>query len=178
MDSLQQQPGTRRSARTARVGLNRPATAVLAALLMSLATAASADEIYRWVDENGVVNYTQLKPRDAESEAITTESGGPRVVDTAAAPAPTTSAATGQPMTAEQERMLDGLRAAEQARQDEIAKIKSENCQQSRDVLNRLTVNDRIRIRGEDGEYRIMPEDERQERISKAQENIALYCVS
>ena len=36
----------------------------------------------------------------------------------------------------------------------------------------------RIRVRGEDGDYRIMPEDERQTRIAEAQENIALYCVS
>jgi hypothetical protein len=74
--------------------------------------------------------------------------------------------------------MLEGLQAAEQARQSEIAKIKEQNCMQSRDILSRLTVKQRIRIRDESGQYRIMPEEERQERIQKAQEGIALYCTS
>jgi hypothetical protein len=32
-------------------------------------------------------------------------------------------------------------------------------------------------VRGDDGEYRIMPEDERQQRIDEAQKNVALYCA-
>ena len=55
---------------------------------------------------------------------------------------------------------------------------KSENCQRSRDVLSRLTLKSRIRVRDEDGEYRVMPEEERQDRIAQAQEGIALYCAS
>jgi hypothetical protein len=141
----------------------------------------TAEEIYRWVDENGVVNYTQLKPRGTEAETITTKSGGARVVEQPAAqpaaqPMPT-SAATGQPLNAEQQKMLQGLQAAERARQAEIAKIKEQNCQQSRDVLARLTLKNRIRVKGDDGAYHAMAEDERQERIAKAQEGIALYCA-
>jgi hypothetical protein len=151
--------------------------ATAAALLMMASLSASADEIYRWVDENGVVNYTQQKPRNTEAETIVTSSGTPRVANDNPAPTPVTSPSTGQPMSAEQEKMLEGLRAAERTRQQEIAKIKEQNCQQSRDVLSRLTLKDRIRVKGPDGEYTIMPEDERQERISKAQENIALFCV-
>jgi hypothetical protein len=149
-----------------------------AALLMLASLSVSADEIYRWVDENGVVNYTQQKPRNAEAETIVTTSSSSRSANDTSAPKPVASASIGQPMSAEQERMLEGLRAAERTRQEEIAKIKEQNCQQSRDVLSRLTLKDRIRVKGADGEYTIMREDERQERISKAQENIALYCVN
>jgi hypothetical protein len=156
----------------------RFASAGTAVLLMLASLSVSADEIYRWVDENGVVNYTQQKPRNTEAETIVTSSGSSRVANDTSAPMPVTSASTGQPMSAEQEKMLEGLRAAERTRQEEIAKIKEQNCQQSRDVLSRLTLKDRIRVKGADGEYTIMPEDERQERISKAQENIALYCVN
>jgi hypothetical protein len=148
---------------------------IAAVLTLSSATAI-ADEIYRWVDENGVVNFTQQKPRDTEAEAIATDT--PRVFSDSKPAAVASSAATDEPLSAEQEEMLEGLQAAERARQDEIAKIKADNCQQSRDVLARLTLKNRIRVKGPDGEYTIMPEDERQERISKAQENIALYCVS
>ena len=156
----------------------RPVIALgTAALLVLTSLPAAAAEIYRWVDENGVVNYTQQKPRDTEAEAIVTSTGAPRAAsESAPAPVPG-SPATGEPLSAEQQKMLDGLRAAEQARQDEIARIKADNCQQSRDVLSRLTLKNRIRVKGPDGEYMIMPEEERQQRISKAQENIALYCV-
>lgn len=150
-------------------------------LLIAISGQTSADQIYRWVDDNGVVNYTQLKPRDAEAQAINTQGGATQAARTpppAAAPAPVVDPATGQPLSPQQEQMLEGLRAAEQARQVEIAKIRAENCQQSKDVLARLTVKSRIRVRGDDGEYRIMPEDERQSRISEAQQNIALFCVA
>ncbi len=150
----------------------------VATLLLTLASPpAAADNIYRWVDEDGVVNFTQQKPRDAESETIVTNTGAPRVVSDDA-PAAATSAATGEQLSPEQEKMLEGLRAAEKARQDEIAQIKADNCQQSRDVLSRLTLKNRLRVKGPDGEYSVMPEEERQQRISEAQENIARYCVS
>lgn len=161
--------------KTPRSTIALAASALLA--LVSLPTVA--DEIYRWVDENGVVNYTQQKPRDMEAEAIVTTGGTTRKASKSApvaAPAPT-SAATGKPLSEKQEKMLADLRAAEQARQDEIAQIKADNCQRSRDVLSRLSVKSRIRVQDANGEYSVMPEDERQRRISEAQENIALYCV-
>ena len=152
----------------------------LAAILAVALTGASAgaDTIYRWVDDNGVINYTQQKPRGRDAVAINTGSEQRSRQTAEPAPPPPTSAATGEPLNPEQERMLKGLRAAEQHRQEEIARIKAENCQRSRDVLTRLTLKNRIRVRGEDGEYRIMPEDERQKRISEAQQNIARYCAS
>lgn len=159
----------------------RPAPTLLGiALLLLTGLSASADEIYRWVDENGVVNYTQQKPRGTESETIVTQSGSARMARNAPAPtpAPVSSPATGEPLSPEQEKMLEGLRDAEKTRQNEIAKIKEQNCQQSRDVLSRLTMKSRIRVKDDNGDYTVMPEDERQDRIGKAQENIARYCVS
>lgn len=151
----------------------RPLLGPLGATVLVLASAqVSAEQIYRWVDENGVVNYTQQKPRDTDAEAIFTRSGRPQVV----AEAQPAGVETAEALTPEQEKMLEGLRAAEQARQHEIAKIRDQNCQQSRDVLARLQLKNRLRVRGEDGEYRIMPEDERQERIATAQENVTRYC--
>ncbi len=161
-----------------------------AATLLALASLPTvADEIYRWVDEDGVVNFTQQKPRDKEAEAIVTTGGTTRAARKpsapATAPSPTQASAsdpvttaTGAPLSAEQEKMLEGLREAERARQEEIAQIKADNCQQSRDILSRLTVKSRIRVKDADGNYSVMPEDERQQRISEAQENVALYCVA
>ena len=51
-----------------------------------------------------------------------------------------------------------------------------ENCNRSRDVLNRLNVRSRIRVRNADGSARMMDETERQERIADAQKGVAQYC--
>lgn len=151
---------------------------ILAGLLL-MSGSVAAEEIYRWVDEYGVVNYTQLKPRGTKVETITTKSGGAHVVaEQPTEPAPVVSPATGQPLNAEQQKMLEGLQAAERTRQDEVAKIKEHNCRESRDVLARLTIKNRLRVKDDNGDFRIMGEDERQRRIAEAQEGIALYCVS
>jgi hypothetical protein len=157
--------------------MNRPTVRTLITLSLALwAWAASADQVYRWVDENGVVNYTQQKPRDMDAEQLTTQSGAPRVMDEA--PAPVVSPATGQELSNDQQNMLEGLQAKERARKEDIVRIKQENCEKSEAVLGRLTIKNRIRIRGDDGEYRIMGEDERQERIQEAQLGIAQNCVA
>ena len=106
------------------------------------------------------------------------EGGTSRTVEDAAVVAqPLDRTPGGEALNDDQQKMLADLQAAERARQDQIARIKDQNCQRSRDVLDRLTLKSRIRVKGEDGEYRVMGEDERQERIAKAQEGIALYCV-
>jgi hypothetical protein len=140
-----------------------------------------AEEIYRWVDADGVVNYTQQKPRDIEAQALTTQRGAPtRVRSTStnnATPSAQGSAENSeQPMTDAQQRMLEELQAKEQARQQEVAEIREQNCSKSRRVLSDLSAKERIRVRGDDGQERIMPENERQRRISEAQQGIVENC--
>jgi hypothetical protein len=152
--------------------------AVLA--LLCVAGTSHAAEIYRWVDEGGVVNYTQQKPRNIAVQALTTQAGSPTTVREQPATAPVGEpGATTQPeMIDAQQRMLEALQAKEQARQQEIAEIREENCGKSRSVLSDLSAKERIRVRGNDGMERIMAEDERQRRISEAQQGIVENCAS
>jgi hypothetical protein len=138
--------------------------------------------VYRWVDENGVVNYTQLKPEGVNAELVSADTG--RRQSTSSAPATTPESAapsTGVPeeqtMTDKQQQMLSDLRAVEQARQDEIARVRESNCREARDVLQQLTDRGRIRVVGDDGQQRIMPDDERHERIDEAQRAVAANCT-
>lgn len=158
-------------------------TVLCAGWLMSGAVlTVQADEIYRWVDANGVVNYTQLKPRDVPVQALTTQAGAPTQIrdESAAAGGAQSGAPTAADdgLTPTQETMLEDLRAAEDARQAEIAKLKQMNCEKSRRVLSNLSTNNRIRIRDADGDERMMPEEERQRRISEAQRGIIENCSS
>ncbi len=147
------------------------------------ASVAGADTFWRWVDDSGVVNYTQQKPYGVDAVEVSTlpgarssASSNPAPAATSSAPAP--RAADGSDLSASQQSVLEGLQSAEQARQDEIARINQENCDKSRSLLDQLSVRSRIRVRGADGEQRAMPEDERQSRISDAQRGVAEYCSS
>jgi hypothetical protein len=128
-----------------------------------------------------VVTYTELLPYGVKGERVMSGDRGPtqtvRDVDGSTAPA-----AAGAPanvpadLSQEQQAMLDQLRQAEDARRQELAKIREANCTKSRDVLEKLSAQGRIRVRDEAGEERAMPEDERQRRIREAQDGIVANC--
>ncbi len=71
--------------------------------------------------------------------------------------------------------MLERLRNAEAVRQEQVAEIRTSNCEQARTMLYDLQVRGRVRVRDGDS-VRIMDEDERQQRIGEAQEGIAVNC--
>ncbi len=160
-------------------------------LLMGLTGSVLAEEVYRWVDADGVVNFTQQRPREMTAEQIYTRDTDVNIVNNVAQNASGVRAPGGQaqssPATVNdqakemddaQKEMLDGLRSEEAQRQLEMADARKENCKKSRDVLARLTNKPRIRIRGTDGVERMMPEDERQQRIDDAQIGVANNCTA
>ncbi|MCZ6620224.1 MAG: DUF4124 domain-containing protein [Gammaproteobacteria bacterium] len=132
-------------------------------------------EVYRWVDENGVVNYTQNVPRGVKAQRITTQAGAPSVIAEVEEVSEDTEPET-PPLTDEQKSMLDELKAAELARQQELARIRQTNCEQAREILANLSLTSRIRVRNPDGTQRVMGEDERQRRIEEAQQGIVTNC--
>ena len=129
------------------------------------------------IDDNGVVNYTQLKPEGVEAERVSAHTGQ-RIAGTGSTP---TAAATPPSEEGElndsQQKMLADLRATEAERQRQVEEVRDANCQRARDVLGRLTSRGRIRVVGADGVERVMPAEERQERIDEAQRGVALNCA-
>ncbi len=152
----------------------------LALFALCVPVLATAD-VYRWVGQDGVVNYTQVKPQGVQAERVRTQGGRP----TAAAARPSqpaeqaaSQAADASQLSAKQQEMLDDLQSAEAARKQEVARIREANCERSRRVLDRLSANARIRVRDDSGVERIMGENERQDRIAEAQRGVAENCVS
>ena len=157
-------------------------TALLALVILPL---LMGSEAYRWVDKDGVHYTQQAPPEGIKAEKIRFREGGAAVTvdESAEAPVaatPGTDAAaptTGdQNLSPDQQTMLENLRKAEAARQAEVVKIREANCTKARQVLERLSVTGRIRVRDESGEERAMPEDERQSRIDEAQRAIVANC--
>jgi hypothetical protein len=139
-----------------------------------LVPALGGAEIYRWVDDAGVVNYTQLSPEGVAVERIVTSSGAPTVV------VPITVEVKAEDpdahLSAEQKEMMKRLQATEDARQAEIARIKESNCSRAQGVLGKLNGKGRIRVRDASGNETAMPEEERQSRISEAQRDVVSNC--
>ncbi len=156
----------------------------LSALLLSIAIALpAAAETWRWVDADGVVNYSERKPRGIDAELIGgIPKSGTRTRTTAPAPAAAPvlpDLSQSQPELSErQQQMLADLETAEAGRQAEVAKIRQENCATARRVLDNLTTRDRVRVRMENGTTRVLGEDERQARIAEAQQGIVTNCES
>ncbi len=157
----------------------------MSALLLSIAIAMPAvAETWRWVDAEGVVNYSERKPKDVDAELVgeVRKAGTRRRVRDEAPPAPPPAipgATQAQPdLTARQQEMLAELENAEADRQTQVAQLREENCATARRVLENLTVRDRVRVRMENGTTRVLEEEERQARIADAQQGIVVNCDS
>ena len=168
---------------TRRLASGLLASSLLAALFVTTSFFSSPAQAatYRWVDANGVVNYSQRKPRNVPEDQITTvgNTGTSAIVssdaDSTPAPASSTPPANDD-LTDEQQVMLKRLQEAEAQRQAAVREIKQDNCQKSRRALEDLTAKERIRINLDDGSQRILGEDERQEFIAQAQQGIVRNC--
>jgi hypothetical protein len=153
-------------------------------MLSALVSIPSAADTYRWVDDNGVVNYAERKPRGVPDSritrvaSVTTRAGTSSSRAPSSSPAPSFTPQTQNQveLTGEQQEMLRGLQQAEVDRQAQVAQIKRDNCERSRRVLANLTAKDRIRVRSETGIERVLPEEERQAKIAAAQRGIVENC--
>jgi hypothetical protein len=130
-------------------------------------------EYFRWVDENGVTQFTQQPPPSGhDATRIRMQSGIPAENMATVAAAPEVEPG----LTPQQQRMQDDLRRAEDARKAEITRIRQANCTRAYEVLERLSEPSRIRVRDGSGQERVMPESERQARIADAQRGIVENC--
>ncbi len=153
-------------------------------MLSALVSIPSVADTYRWVDDNGVVNYAERKPRGVPDSritrvaSVTTRAGTSSSRAPSSSPAPSFTPQTQNQveLTGDQQEMLRGLQQAEVDRQAQVAQIKRDNCERSRRVLANLTAKDRIRVRSETGIERVLPEEERQEKIAAAQRGIVENC--
>ena len=131
------------------------------AVMLSLAVVASEKTTkvtYKWVDENGITQFTERPPKDrAYEKIIVTSSGGQEVTEVTADEASEQA----------NEEVVDPI-AEIQAANDRNCKIARQNM----DVLNNIS---RIRVT-EDGQERILSPEEKADRIKDTQKQIDTFC--
>jgi hypothetical protein len=144
-----------------------PRLALLIATCL-LAPAAPA-EVYKWIDDQGVTQYSQTPPPDNQYDAINPD------------PAPTPDPADAERLRAQREALE--ARGAERAKQhkessksaEESAKRKVE-CDVLRERLATLENNPRINTYGEGGQVERLTEDKRQADITQLRALIGKDC--
>ena len=137
--------------------------------LLLLAGNAQA-AIYKWVDKDGNVQYTQTPP----PEGMTAETLQPPMVDV--------NSDTAIKQLNEQQHQLKDLDKQRQEQSEQEAKVaeaqalRQKNCQTAKDRLASYEKPRGIRLEREDGTRERISEEERQEQIKISEDMIKEYC--
>jgi Domain of unknown function (DUF4124) len=150
----------------------RGTTGWLAALLVAGLTlpalqANANNEYYRWKDGQGnPVHSDRPPPQGTPYEVISTESKNVRKV-----------ARDEDRGASNKSKLEDEARTAANEHREQPSVDKNPTyCEQAKQNLQTLETAPRIRILGNDGEYRFLSDDERDQQKKTAQANISVYC--
>ena len=146
------------------------------ALAILLATATVAAQVYKWVDKDGRVQYTDIPPpasaTKVEAKKVDTSPA------TASTSAPAVPAKSAQMRAKEAEKLK--TEAAEKTRKRETdqknAEISAANCQASRTVLRDLETGRPSMRTNEAGAREFLSDEARQDEMTKARKSIAEFC--
>ncbi len=149
---------------------------VLIATLANLAVDAMAgEEIYRWVDENGVVHFSSEPPQNTSAEQITIQQDK--------IPAPTSSSASdataGDTLAEPELSPAEQERAAREKKRTEMQEQKkaiAAACEQNKKIVAQLEPSTRVMVQNEDGTVSRMDDNVRLETLDKAKTYIAENC--
>jgi hypothetical protein len=135
-------------------------------VLCTLAGAAGA--VYKWVDEDGNVHYSQTPPNDRPATEIEL-------------PESSASDAALKRLEHDQKRAEQMREQRLKAAEEQLAAKKEEEdrkkkCAWARGNLTELQTSNRIYQTDASGARSRVPEEQRQERIKRAQEQIEEFC--
>ena len=141
---------------------------VVAGILIPETSAA----VYKWVDENGKVHYSDKPPPQGEAQELDVES----------APSTSTPALTDEQRLQKQQRLLDAFakeRADKKAEQEKLKKEKQERkiwCARARDELRQLKEAAYLYDYDESGEKVIYSKEAREKATREQEAQIKKYC--
>lgn len=142
-----------------------------ASLLLALSSFAMAAPIYKWVDAEGVTHFGAQPPQGAQATTVNTQTAPPP--DNFPLP-PSTPAPTIQKKPADPEQKAIDDKVKQQVAKEEAER--KQFCEETRNNLAQLKNNPRVRVDEGKGELRRLGEEERQERIAKAEKAIQENC--
>ena len=126
-------------------------------LLITTAAVAAPGKVYKWTDSKGQTHYSQHPPLNTETQVIKTQAGHSDPVDYSAS----SSAAEKKP-----ENVSPTVAPAKD----------KERCEMARKNAETLKTYARIRIKGDDGEFRYITPDEHAQKLDEANKAIEESC--
>ena len=134
-------------------------------------------EVYRWVDENGVVHFGDQPDAKAKANAEVVQIQ-PGPAGSSQAPAATTAETGNDPASAAPSyaQRLREERAAKRKEAAEQRKTVDGNCRRSREVVAQLEPSPRVNVTHEDGSVTRMDDNERLRVLNEAKAFIAENC--
>ncbi len=135
-------------------------------LAMLLATPTLANEVYRTVDDRGVVVFSD-RPLSSASVRVTVETESP-------AAGASQSVASADPQRDENAARERGLQAA----RAEQAEIRAEACRQARAAVETYETSPRLYESLPDGGRRYLSDEEMAAARQQARQAVADYCVN
>jgi hypothetical protein len=150
-------------------------------LLLAFAAGASA-QLYRWVDKDGKVRYSDTPPVGVKATTLRPPPGSYAPAPAPGAGAEAKDAKKGPLTPAEQEadfrkRQMEAQKARDkddQASRDALAK--QDNCARARESLASLESGQRITRAGADGERYYIDDAQRAAEIDKARQSVNSWC--
>ena len=142
--------------------------------------AMAEEDYYTWIDENGVVNYSERNPQGYNAQYIGRETRfGYNTQRSTSPPEP-----EAEP-SADQDEEGPDLETDEEFRQEMAqieadkernAEIRRSSCRVARVNLEKLANYNRIRVQDDDGQTRFLTEEEKQARVDAARQSVRENC--
>lgn len=144
--------------------------ALLVGLVFMAATNASAAKVYKWVDDEGNVHYGSNPPEDSNYKTLKTYKQKPSTspANDEATPKGDDTSATQKPAPGNAPEMAD--------RRKEIREEMKTRCETARHNLDVMETFRNITMEDPNGERRKIGQDEKEEKIKQAKEDIKRYC--
>lgn len=139
--------------------------------------AIAEEDYYTWVDENGVVNYSERNPQGYDARFITRETRfGYENRRSTFPPEPESAPESEEGPDLETDAEFETEMAQIEADKARNEEIRRSNCRVARLNLEKLANYNRIRVEDENGDMRFLDEAEKQERINQARQSVQDNC--
>ncbi|HSO05902.1 MAG TPA: DUF4124 domain-containing protein [Pelomicrobium sp.] len=146
--------------------------AILAVILACLTLPAGA-ELYKWVDSQGKVHYSDRPPPNAAQKSTTMKGA-------VSAPAPAATASPAPQKTIKEQELEYRQRKAEEAeaaaKAQKEADMRAQNCRNARGNLNTYTEGGRVVRFNAQGEREYVGDEERVREIERWQREVERWC--
>ena len=137
-------------------------------MMLAFSSSLPAEILYKWKNQEGVTHFGAHPPTEATN------------VETVEVEHTATDSETKSWQTIRQEQQTSDKTAADAASFDQALdsarKQKDTLCKQAKQARIDLESRHRVRLKQEDGSYRVLSQEEKEAQIKQAEEAIAEYC--